>query len=109
MRSRAEVLLACALLAACATPAPKEASPFRDPAMTLGAAAGTLTAGQTTKAQARALLGEPEAVPFDSGYEVWVYRTRGEQVPSQELVLLFDPSGVLTKQRLRAGPAPAAR
>ena len=109
MRRLVDCVLACALLAGCAAAPPAAPTPFRDPAMTFGAAAGALTAGQTTKAQARALLGEPEAVPFDSGWEVWVYRTRSERAAPQELVLLFDPAGVLTKQRLRSGAVPAAR
>jgi hypothetical protein len=36
-------------------------------------------------------------VNFDSGYEVWVYR----QPPAAELVLLFEPSGILSKTRVR--------
>jgi hypothetical protein len=46
--------------------------------------------GESTSADVRAALGEALVIDFDSGYEVWVYR---------ELVLLFAPSGVLTKAR----------
>jgi hypothetical protein len=41
---------------------------------------------------------------FPSGYEVWVYRERRQEksaAPSAELVLLFAPSGILTKTRVR--------
>jgi hypothetical protein len=45
-------------------------------------------------------------IDFDSGYEVWVYRerpTKKEQPPPRptELVLLFAPSGILAKTRIR--------
>jgi len=45
----------------------------------------------------RKALGEAVVVDFNTGYEVWIYRER----PSKELVLLFDPSGTLTKTRIR--------
>jgi hypothetical protein len=57
-----------------------------------------------TKAQVRAALGTGTEIPFDSGYEVWVYRQapqEKEKIPRKELVLLFTPSGVLSKTRLR--------
>jgi hypothetical protein len=53
--------------------------------------------GKSTKADVRAALGEAVVVDFDSGYAVWIYKER----PSTELVLLFDPSGLLTKTRVR--------
>ena len=105
----ASLVMATALLSACAASPPRPKPPFIDPALNAEAASGRVTPGQTTKAQVRAALGEPEAVPFDSGYEVWVYRTQRREGPGDELVLLFDPSGVLTKQRVRIAPAPAAR
>jgi len=47
----------------------------------------------------RAALGEGTVVAFPSGYDVWVYR---EHPPSSgELVLLFEPSGILSKTRVR--------
>ena len=52
----------------------------------------------------RAALGEAIVVDFQSGYEVWVYRERLREKarpPATELVLLFDPSGTLTKARTR--------
>jgi hypothetical protein len=60
-------------------------------------AAETIAVGRSTKADVRAALGEGVVVDFGSGYEVWVYR----EPPSKELVLLFDPSGTLTKTRIR--------
>lgn len=63
-----------------------------------------LSIGTSTKTEVRALLGRTNEVAFDSGYEVWAYRQQlkeKEKPPSRELVLLFDPSGVLRKMRLR--------
>lgn len=87
------VLLAlCALLAACATQAPPK--PAAGPS--LAELASTLAIGRSTKSEVRAALGEGTVLSFDSDYEVWVYRQ-----PSIELVLLFEPSGILSKTRLR--------
>lgn len=63
-----------------------------------------LSAGKSTKAEVRVALGEAEVVDFASGYEVWVYRERRKEKPAAtapELVLLFPPSGILAKTRLR--------
>jgi hypothetical protein len=68
------------------------------------AATDTITIGKSTKADVRAALGEALIIDFDSGYEVWVYRERLREKappPATELVLLFAPSGVLTKTRMR--------
>ena len=56
-----------------------------------------LAIGESSKSDVRAALGEGTVVSFDSGYEVWVYR----KPPEGELVLLFEPSGVLSKTRVR--------
>ena len=103
------IVAACALLGGCAvlqprTPAP-EAAPL-GPAEILSAQAAqdAVTIGKSTKADVRAALGDAVVVDFDSGYEVWVYRERlREKAPPArtEFVLLFDPSGVLTKTRMR--------
>ena len=82
------LLLVLLLLTACATTPPPKPPP-------LSASKAKIALGNT-KAQVRAALGTTNEVAFDSGYEVWAYR----QAP-EELVLLFDPSGVLTKTRLR--------
>ena len=61
--------------------------------------------GETGKAEVRAALGEAIAIDFDSGYEVWVYRDRlpdpSPPPARSELVLLFTPSGLLAKSRIR--------
>lgn len=64
--------------------------------------------GQSRKAEVAAALGPAIVISFDSGYEVWVYRWPGaDRTPraATELVLLFDPAGVLTKARVRPGVA----
>ena len=83
------VVALCALLAGCATQPPP-----KPPA--LAESLSTFTIGRSTKADVRAALGEGTVVNFDSGYEVWVYRQ-----PREELVLLFEPSGILSKTRVR--------
>lgn len=102
----ASLLAAAILLAGCTVQPQRPAPPFRDARLTVDAASQALIAGRTTRQEARALLGEPEAVPFATGWEAWVYRGKDERGPREELVLLFDPAGVLTKLRVRpAGPA----
>jgi hypothetical protein len=49
-------------------------------------------------------LGKATVIDFDSGYEVWVYRQPLGEKPAPartEIVLLFAPSGILTKTRIR--------
>jgi hypothetical protein len=60
------------------------------------------TIGKSTKAEVLAALGETLVISFDSGYEVWVYRLRA---PAAEFVILFAPSGVVARTRVRAAPA----
>ncbi|WP_332813980.1 hypothetical protein [Ramlibacter sp.] len=102
-------LLAALLLAGCATRGgwfdPDEPDhPFADPQLMVPTAAQLLSQGQA-RSEVQARLGPAEVLRFDSGYEVWVYRTRGkgDARATPELVLLFDPSGQLA--RLRARPA----
>ena len=67
-------------------------------------AADAFAIGRSTKADVRAALGEGIVVDFESGYAVWVYRERlpeKAKPPASELVLLFEPSGVLAKTRIR--------
>ena len=112
--------LASALwLAGCAsalrTAGPKPA-PFRDASMSLQAASDTLTLGQTTQAEALATLGPATVVKFDSGFEVWVYRTYPSdwakspdaQMAPAELVILFTPEGIVSKKRMRPQDAKEA-
>ena len=94
------LLVVCALLASCATqPPPKPA-----PAPSLAERSASLAIGKSTKSDVRAALGEGTVVNFDSGYEVWVYRQPAVEKPPRpaaELVLLFEPSGILSKTRVR--------
>lgn len=99
---------ACALLGACALvqPPPQPADTPLGPGEIRSAHAGesALAAGRSTKADVRAALGEATVVDFASGYEVWVYRERAQEkepAPRAELVLLFAPSGILTRTRVR--------
>ena len=77
-------------------------SPFRDPGMSMQKASEAVVVGQSTKVEVASVLGAATVVTFDSGFEVWVYRTNAtpEAVPNSELVILFAPSGVVTKTRL---------
>jgi len=65
-----------------------------------------IAAGRSTKAEVAAALGQAAVIPFDSGYEVWVYRWRGAQPTTRaatELVVLFESSGLVRKTRVRPG------
>jgi hypothetical protein len=102
------VLVACALIGGCAfvQPAPKPASGAYGPGEIRSAHAAeyALDIGKSTKADVRAALGEAVVVDFESGYQVWVYRERApekEPAATAELVLLFAPSGILAKTRVR--------
>jgi hypothetical protein len=114
----------CACVAGCAGPG---ASVATDAAATVAAenARDAITIGKSTKADVLAALGKTTAISFDSGFEVWVYQIkddaparanlaerilhRGPEKATRgksEFVVLFAPSGVVTKTRIR--PAPAA-
>ena len=60
--------------------------------------------GSGTQAEVVAALGPTNRIRFASGYEVWVYHYpgSGRAAQSGELVLLFAPSGVLVKTRMRS-------
>ena len=74
-------------------------------------AQAAVTIGKSTKADVEAALGKALVVGFDSGYEVWIYREKSTAAGSgffrqpakerPELVLLFEPAGILKKTRLR--------
>jgi hypothetical protein len=107
-------LVAAASLAGCSSldlgdRAPEGPGSARTPAGQLLAprdAMARLSLGHMRKADVGTALGRAIVVPFDSGYEVWVYRWPGAERSTRsatELVLLFDPSGLLTKARLRPG------
>ena len=68
-------------------------------------AQASVAIGRSTKAQVLSALGKASAaIAFESGFEVWVYRVRS---PAQakagggEFVVLFAPSGLLAKTRMR--------
>ncbi|MEO7391332.1 MAG: hypothetical protein ABIU58_04095 [Ramlibacter sp.] len=59
---------------------------------------------RSNRADVAAALGPAIVIPFDSGYEVWVYRWKGAQKTMRgdtELVILFDRSGLAKKTRIR--------
>jgi len=57
--------------------------------------------GRSTRADVLAALGETLVINFDTGYEVWVYRLA--RTRDGEFVVLFTPSGVVAKTRVRSG------
>lgn len=119
-RARVLTAVACAagLIGCAAAPSgPRVAAP--SPPTTLVAAeraTQAAVAGTSTKADVAAALGETLALRFHSGFEVWVYRLAGgtadaaaQRAPakpaargkSAEFVILFSPSGVVAKTRIR--------
>ena len=103
------IVAACVFVSGCAVLQPPGTTPKEAPlgpaeVRSAQAAQDAVAIGKSTKADVRAALGEAIVVDFDSGYEVWVYREqlRGKMAPpATEFVLLFDPSGILTKTRIR--------
>lgn len=103
-------LAVCLWLSACGSlNAGRTAPPFRDPAMSMQNAYDTIVVGKTTQAEAMAALGPATEIKFDSGYAVWVYRARAAEPDADraEFVILFAPSGVVKKTRLRPAYAGA--
>jgi hypothetical protein len=86
-----------------------------------------ITAGISTKADVMAALGKAKVISFDSGFEVWLYRYRDDTSSGDgglahngaasnnaahgptEFVILFNPSGVVAKSRVREAPPAVAR
>ena len=102
-------LASCLWLAGCAGPfgfsgTEGQARPFRVPGMSMHAAMQAVAIGTSSKDDVMAALGPGTVVRFDSGYEVWVYRTApsGSNAAKAELVILFDPSGTVKKTRIRS-------
>jgi hypothetical protein len=87
-------LLVLLFVSGCASPPPEAQPPSLRPAFE------RLVIGKSAKADVRAALGDPLVIDFDSGYEVWVYRETLKERQT-EFVLLFPPSGVLAKTRVR--------
>jgi hypothetical protein len=100
------VALAGTLLSGCAGPAaPQQGAQLtKAAAMPPQAAQSLVAAGKSTKPEVEAALGKAATVQFDSGWDVWVYRWRGNQRTTRgdtELVILFGPDGVVRKTRIR--------
>ena len=90
-------------LAGCAAFETPAAPPFQGTALTMISAQTLIIPGTSTRSDVTTVLGPASAVVFDSGFEVWAYREKRSQVPaaSAELVILFTPSGIVKKTRLR--------
>jgi len=119
----------CACVAGCAVPgASSVTTATATPVNTISAynAKDAITIGKSTKADVIAALGKTTVISFDSGFEVWVYQIKGatpaklswweriEHAGSEkgtlgktEFVVLFAPSGVVTKTRIRPAPPPS--
>jgi hypothetical protein len=115
----------CASLAGCAIPIVGPALNRATRITTIAAHSATdaITVGKSTKADVLAALGRTSAIHFDSGYEIWVYKYEGKDdyspsveelidhavsgngtLGKTEFVVLFAPSGVVTKTRVRPAP-----
>ena len=103
---RSGVAVAVLALAGCAGFNAPAAPPFRNPALTLPSAEALVVPGQSTRSDVADALGPATVVTFDSGFEVWAYRTHppGDASATNELVILFGPTGTVRKTRLRAPP-----
>ena len=118
-------VIACALIAelgGCATHSTLPAASVKPIATKAIAAnrAKDAVVGKSTKADVIAAFGESLVISFDSGYEVWVYRLdsdapetagpwlRRKREPdgAAEFVILFAPSGLVAKARIRPAPQP---
>ena len=99
------VIALCACVAGCAAPAASLLT-----AVSAHDARDAITIGKSTKSDVIAALGKTTVVSFDSGFEVWVYQFTGpeKRAPGDknEFVILFAPSGVVTKTRIRLAPPP---
>lgn len=117
----------CAWLAGCAVlmPSPDASTPAERirAAVSAQSARDAITIGKSTRAEVLAALGKTQVIRFDSGFEVWVYRYLGDapatagpaerSAPAAsargasgqaEFVVLFAPSGVVAKTRVRPVP-----
>ena len=111
----ASILFAAAVASGCAGPGPlsnsQTAPRFRDPQLSVQEAAQWLAPGRTTREEVLDRLGPGEALRFDTGYEVRVWRAKGarDERATPELVVLFDRAGVVRKVRARPAYAAATR
>lgn len=101
--------MAAVLVAGCAVQrgplvVDKPASSVLPGGMPPQAAQAQVAVGRSTRADVAAALGKATIVKFDSGYEVWVYQAEhADPRDPTELVILFSPSGIVQKTRLRIG------
>jgi hypothetical protein len=104
----------CVLLSGCAilegsALAPDAPGVMQARGVSPATAQAAVAIGKSTRAEVKSALGEGAVVRFDSGFEVWVYRWPGAQRTNRaatEFVVLFDPSGVVRKTRVRPGYGP---
>ena len=105
-------IAACLSLIGCAGPtrfmtAGQDAGTIQTPtgqSVGLDAALHLIAVGKSTKIDVATTLGQAIVIPFDSGFEVWVYRWPRPTLPNRspaELVVLFTPSGKVAKVRIR--------
>ena len=104
MTARSFIAAACALcICGCAAPHAAAPSAFvtspRAKAVGAHRAQDAVVVGRSTRADVIASLGETLVIGFDNAYEVWVYRLAEDR--RGEFVILFDPSGVVAKTRVR--------
>ena len=101
--------LIAACLGGCAAPVAgplvieKPESSALAPGISAQAARDAVVIGKSTRAEVAAALGPATIVRFDSGYEVWVYRTSptGQAAAAaSEFAILFAPDGVARKTRV---------
>ena len=73
--------------------------------------AGAIAIGSATQADVMAALGPAAVIRFDSGHEVWVYRGKSPEATAAkaELVVLFAPTGIAKKTRIRPAYAEQAQ
>ena len=90
------VCVFCACVPGCATPGASLT------AVSASHAVNAIAVGKSTKSDVVAALGKTKGVTFDSGFEVWVYQLAGA-VDRTEFVVLFAPSGIVAKTRIRPG------
>ena len=105
----------CAIL-----PSPAPSAVVTSPRMKVIAAdrmKDAVAIGKSTKADVKGALGETLVISFDTGYEIWVYRLandaqriarmgsrKAEREATAEFVILFTPSGLVSKTRIRPLP-----
>lgn len=88
----------CVCVAGCAAPRGSSGT-----SISADNARNAIVIGRSTKAEVIAALGKTTVVSFDSGFEVWIYLIA--QPPGRnEFVVLFSPTGVVAKTRIRFAP-----